>query len=168
MAFINREKTRIHVATRAIDDLQKFTARIDTEETADVNVCIRPLRELSDLEREHYKSYGYGSDARREHPIRTSVTFARSAGLIALYYGSAHFLEHRSHRFIFDGNDATYHREPFNVDGHSIGSRPINLGSVEEIAIHDQAHGELMWLKSAIEGSRHTEWVQSRFGYVPC
>lgn len=168
MVFENNDKTRLRFAKRAIGGIQKFTARIETEDSTDIDVCIRPLRELHALESQHYELFGYGSEARKDHPIRTSVTFARSAGSLALFYGSAHFLEYRSHRFTFNNDDSTYHREAFDVDSQAVGSRPVNLSSIEELVANDQAYDELMWLKNAIEITRQTEWVHAKSGFVTC
>lgn len=134
---------------------------VTTKKREDLGFCIRPSRELGELQREVYRKYGYGTSV---NP-RSSVYFFQSEDAVGLFYGSAHFLEYRSHRFIFaDDGSVSYHREPFGVDCQAIGSRPIELDTIEAIAAHTDARNELFWLSHISECSSE-DW-RKRIGSI--
>ena len=162
------QRSDLSTAKHAVKDIEKFTKNIEVEESENHSVCIRPIRELWDLERKHYRRHGYGIEAKRAFLIRTSPTIARSAGSIALFYGSAGFLENHSHRFITGEEGTSYHREAFNIDSQAIGSRCIELASIEEIAEHKIALPELVWLSSELQTLQHSNWAPSNQGFVSC
>ncbi|MBC7707767.1 hypothetical protein H7Y63_00915 [Polaromonas sp.] len=152
---------------RAFKQLRKVVTQAEVETLASLGFCVRPSRELGALQSEVHKLYGYGEAARCVIP-RSSITLGKSATAVALYYGSSIGLEYRSHRFTFVGDGLDYHREPFNVDCQSIGSRAIELSGLAAIATEPAARLELLWLSESLEGVRPNSWVNEKTRTVTC
>ncbi len=122
-----------------------------------LDFCVRQSRDVSAVLEEYRKRYGYSP-----HLIpRTNVSLWKSSDEVGLFYGSSNGLEYRSHRFRFNfnsGGGVQYHREAYNVDFQAMGSQPVNLASLKEIASHSQAIIELRWLASQIAGKPPNSW----------
>ena len=130
-----------------------------------LNYCVRPSRELYDKEHELNLHLGYG----HRLVARSTLHFATTEEKTGFFYGTAHFLEHRSHRFIVGTEDRIdYHRQPFNVDYQKIPSTVLNLSGID--AIHDNryAAAELHWLAGAVHSMRPNEIVTSRIAVIRC
>lgn len=75
---------------------------------------------------------------------RSSYKYELLENGLAILFTTEAFLESRSHRITVpaDGEEVRYHRDSFNVDCQSIGSRALNLLGLEEICANDNAHTE--------------------------
>jgi hypothetical protein len=119
----------------------------------DIDYCIRPKRELMDLQRRLQKEYG-SSVIPRTNPV-----IDRGPDSVAIFYASARNLEFQSHRFTFSDDGTTgYHKEPYNVDVQAFPSRRVDLSGLEAIVKDDQAFEELNALAQILEGAQPDEW----------
>lgn len=152
------ERRRARLAYTSLSRIVMAAEVIPTEKPVD-KFYFQPSRELSKLQREVHKVYGYGKEARTQVP-RSRVAIAKTAGAAALYYGTAHFLEYRAHRFTFheDERQLSYSRMPFNIDCQSLGSRMLHLTGLPAIAAEPQALQELTWLAAQLEDTKPDEW----------
>jgi hypothetical protein len=149
--------------------IRKSFEVMDIPETKNIAFCVHPKRQLMELNSAKYKKYGFGSESNKIR-VNSNIYFAKSLGRFAAYYGTAHSLEYRSHRFVFDEHTTTYHREPFDTDFQAMPSKRLNLVGLPEIAEVPSAVDELTWLTAQLfyTGSLHTNLTDLKVDSVHC
>lgn len=169
---VNPEKATRHdlrVAQRAVRTLKRVTSALETPMSTDLNFCVRPKKELSDLQSQVYKQLGYGKSSSSVIP-RSSITVAKTEEATGIYYGTSNFLERRSHRFILNEDGGlSYHREPFDVDCQKIPSHRLDLPDLASIAANPEAMEELVQLSSDLDAIGSEGWsAAGRIAFVGC
>lgn len=153
-------------------DTIKHTTReargmLDIPEEKSLDFCIRPNRQLREVKDELIKRYGRSVVDQTMIP-HTHPMLNYNSDTIALYWASAHFLEHRSHRLTLHNDErVAYHREPFAVDCQALGSRTLNLHGIEAIAEEPTAIQELEVLATTLESATF-EKNTGRIAIVSC
>lgn len=87
----------------------------------------------------------------------SDIALAKKDSELGIYFGTAHALEYRSHRFIMSKESISYYREPYQIDYQAIGSEVLKLTGIESVYANEAAVDQLQFIDNLLQGIQQSD-----------